>query len=280
MLASALLAARLLPLEAPAMSDLVFEPAAIFSSSQETTHPDSPKGEDKLRVLTYNIRHCAGTDDRLDLERTAKAIGDLKPDFVALQEVDLSVRRSEGVNQPQELGRRLGMHSAFGSFMDYDGGQYGLALLSRFRIKSARALRLPNGHEPRVALFADVVLPSGRTVTLVNLHFDWVSDDGYRFAQASLLATALGSLASPWILMGDFNDQPGSRTIKLFQNMAVEAKKPSSNRFTFSSIKPESEIDFIFAAPAKEWTVGEGRVIDLPVVSDHRPVLSELVLRR
>ena len=280
MLASALLLSTVLSQSNSAMKDLVFEPAPIFSIAPAAASQKQTTGDERFRVLSYNIRHCAGTDDRLDLARTAKAIGDLRPDFVGLQEVDQSAKRSGGVNQPQALGRSLSMNAAFGSFMDYDGGQYGLAVMSRFPIKSARAIRLPDGNEPRVALLAEALLPSGRVVTVVNVHFDWVDDDGFRFAQASRLASALGQLTTPYILLGDFNDQPGSRTIKLFQRMAVEAKKPASNRLTFSSITPEVEIDFIFAAPSNAWKVGAAKVIDLPQVSDHRPVLAELVLKR
>jgi endonuclease/exonuclease/phosphatase family metal-dependent hydrolase len=203
----------------------------------------------------------------------------MRPDFVGLQEVDQGVGRSESVNQPSELAKRLKMDAAFGSFMSYGGGEYGLAILSRRPIKSARALRLLNGNEPRVALFVDVVLPDGQAVTLVNVHFDWVDDDGFRFAQATQLAGVLKTLQTPYVLLGDFNDEPGSRTIRLFQGLAAEAKKPSADRFTFSSIRPEKEIDFIFAGPADRWKIGAAKVQDVAIVSDHRPVIAALTLK-
>lgn len=258
-----------------------FEPAPIFSLLKPVQRAGqaSPIRDQKLRILSYNIRHCAGTDDKLDVARTADAIKTVGPDFVGLQEVDKEVGRSESVNQPSVLGKKLGMDAAFGSFMDFDGGEYGLAVLSKHPLRSARSLRLPAGNEPRVALFAEAVLPDGQTITLVNVHFDWVDDDGFRFSQASHLAEVLKSLKTPFVLLGDFNDEPGSRTIKLFRSMAQEAKKPSGDHFTFSSIKPEKEIDFIFASPAARWKVGTAKVLNVPVVSDHRPVEAELILR-
>ena len=60
----------------------------------------------------------------------------LKPDLVALQEVDQRVRRSGSVDQAAELGKLTGMHHAFGSFFKYDGGNYGMAVLSRWRPRS------------------------------------------------------------------------------------------------------------------------------------------------
>lgn len=238
-----------------------------------------PESDLKIRAASYNIRHGAGTDDKLDLERTAKTMAAFKADIIGLQEVDLNCKRSGSVNQPRELGRKLNMHAAFGAFMDYDGGQYGMAILSRYPLVNTQSIRLPNGNEPRVALQAEVRLPNGESLVVVNVHFDWVDDDKFRFAQASFLADHLKKLDKPYILLGDFNDQPGSRTIKLFQSLAVEADKPEKNRLTFSSIKPEVEIDFIFAAPAARWRVGRSKVLDVPVVSDHRPIVTDLVLR-
>ena len=247
-------------------------------SSFALTRKAKPQTDTKIRAASYNIRHCAGTDDKLDLERTAKTMATFKADIIGLQEVDLNCKRSGSVNQPRELGRRLKMHAAFGAFMDYDGGQYGMAILSRYPLVNTQSIRLPNGHEPRVALQAEVRLPNGESLVVINVHFDWVDDDKFRFAQASSLADHLKKLDKPYILLGDFNDQPGSRTIKLFQSLAVEADKPENNRLTFSSIKPEVEIDFIFAAPAVRWRVGQARVLDVPVVSDHRPVVTDLTL--
>ena len=47
-----------------------------------------PKGEGNLRVLTFNIRHCAGNDDVINYDRTAAVINGMEPDVVCLQEVD------------------------------------------------------------------------------------------------------------------------------------------------------------------------------------------------
>lgn len=81
------------------------------------------------------------------------------------------------------------------------------------------------------------------------------------------------------MLLGDFNDGPDSRTLRLFGTLAKEATKPKADRFTFSSTKPESEIDFIFTSPADRWTAKGTRVVTEPVASDHRPVFTQLTLR-
>jgi endonuclease/exonuclease/phosphatase family metal-dependent hydrolase len=237
---------------------------------------ETPAARATLRVVSYNIRHGRGSDDSLDLARTAAVLRALAPDLVGLQEVDRLVTRSGGVDQAAALGRTLGMHHAYGAFMAYQGGHYGMGILSRHPVVGSRSIALPEGNEPRVALAVDIALPGGDTISAVNVHFDWVGDDTFRFAQASALAAVLDTLPRPWVLLGDFNDQPGSRTIALFRSRAVEARKPAADRFTFSATAPEREIDFIFAAPASAWEVGEARVIDEPRASDHRPVLATL----
>jgi|CXWK01.1.fsa_nt_gi endonuclease/exonuclease/phosphatase family metal-dependent hydrolase len=251
--------------------------AAIYASAAGVGL--TPQSATSLRVVSYNIKHGRGNDNAVDLMRTAGVLRTLAPDIVGLQEVDRIAERSGKVDEARVLGESLGLNHAFGRFMDFQGGAYGLAVLSRYPITLARELRLPDGNEPRVALAVDVRLPDGRPLTIVNLHFDWVDDDGFRFAQAQKLTEFLDALTQPYILLGDFNDEPESRTLGLFTTRAAEATKPRDNRLTFSSTKPVKEIDFIFMAPRQAWTADEVRVIDEPVASDHRPLLAVLTLR-
>ena len=228
-------------------------------------------------MVTYNIRHGRGMDDVVDLERTADVLRAVAPHLIGLQEVDREVERSGWVDQAAELGRLLDMTPVFGAFMEYQGGQYGMALLSGLPLGRSWEIELPEGEEPRIALAAEVVLPEGDTVVAVNVHFDWIEDDVDRFRQASALSRVLDALPHPWILLGDFNDEPGSRTLALFHERATEAPKAEGHRFTFSTDDPRKEIDFVFASPASAWSVPEARVVDERVASDHFPVVVEWV---
>ncbi len=230
------------------------------------------------RAVSYNIKHGHGNDDVVDLVRSADVLQRYAADFIGLQEVDENTARCGAVNQASWLGERLGYHAAFGPFMDYDGGRYGLAILTRHPIVRTQVLRLKTGNEPRVALLVDVRLPDDRVLSVINLHFDWVNDDGFRFAQAQEVARFLKTLDTPYILLGDFNDGPDSRTLALFKALAAEAKKPVADRYSFSSIQPEKEIDFLFAAPAARWKFPRVFLGDEPVVSDHRPLIVDLHL--
>jgi endonuclease/exonuclease/phosphatase family metal-dependent hydrolase len=245
--------------------------ALLFPAGAPALQPGSD-----LRVLTYNIKHGRGNDNVVDLGRTAAVIRTQKPDIVGLQEVDDRAERSGRVPEAAYLGNLLELNHAFGRFMDYQGGAYGMAILSRFPIEATEEVRLPEGNEPRIALSARLRLPDNQQLAIVNVHFDWVRDDGFRFTQAEALTKYLDALKMPYILLGDFNDVPDSRTLALFKSRAGEAVKPDTDRFTFSSTEPAKEIDYIFFAPAAAWRAREVRVIDEGVASDHRPVLAVL----
>jgi endonuclease/exonuclease/phosphatase family metal-dependent hydrolase len=236
----------------------------------------APRQEDIIRVVTYNIKHGRGNDEVVDLDRTAAVLRALRPDIVGLQEVDDGAKRSGNVREAEHLGKSLGIHRAFGKFMDFQGGAYGMAILTKYPIESSSEVRLPEGNEPRVALSVRVTLPDKQLLSIVNVHFDWVRDDSFRFAQAQALTKHLDALTTPYILLGDFNDVPESRTLALFRSRTGEAAKPKEDRLTFSSTEPSKEIDYIFFAPASRWQAREVRVINEPVASDHRPVLAVL----
>ncbi len=230
------------------------------------------------RVVSYNIHHGLGMDDSVNLERTARVLRTLQADIAGLQEVDSSVQRSGGVDQAATLGEMVGMEHAFGAFMDYDGGRYGMAILSKFPIVRSESVRLPEGNEPRVALAAEIRMPDSSAVMVVNVHFDWVESDTFRFAQATALAEYLRGLTMPYILLGDFNDVPESRTLALFQGLATEVDKPAGNNLTFPSDQPVKEIDYVFVSPAERWTQQGARPIGERRASDHRPVLAVVQL--
>ena len=253
--------------------------AAVVTQFVRREDGTNATGELPLRAASYNIKHSYGMDGTINLARTADVLRGLDADFIGLQEVDLGVARSNGDNQANVLAGSLSMHPAFGSFMDFGGGQYGMAILSRHPIVNVTSLPLPNGNEPRIALVVEARLPDGSTVLVVNVHFDWVADDAFRFQQASTLAEFLRTVSTPFILLGDFNDQPGSRTMKVFEDIATEAAKPAGDRLTFPSDTPTKEIDFIWYSPEASWRLKSTEVVHEAVASDHRPVVADLLLQ-
>ena len=51
------------------------------------------------------------------------------------------------VDQAVALGEMLGMQAHFGDFMPYQGGEYGMAVLSRWPVVSVTNHRLPDGEQ-------------------------------------------------------------------------------------------------------------------------------------
>jgi len=226
-----------------------------------------------IRVLCWNLHHGVGGDGKLDLPRIAKVIQEAKPDLVALQEVDKNCRRSRKVDQAAELGKLTGMHTTYGKAMDFDGGEYGQAILTKKPPQLVKVHRLPGKGEPRIA-FEALISINNMKLSFVTVHLDL--DAAQRLSQTETLIQALsGNPSHPLILCGDFNDIPNSPAIKAFS----KAFRPVAKRepaLTCPVDKPDSEIDHVFlrGLEAAEPVV----VLPEAVASDHRPLLVELKL--
>ncbi len=232
---------------------------------------------DTVRVLAYNIHHGAGMDEGLDLARIAALIREVNPDLVALQEVDSVTTRTERVDQAAELGRLTGMKPIFGRFMPYREGAYGMALLSAWPIDAATNLRLPDGTEPRTALSAVVVSPkTGRRLRLVGIHLYRTVDE--RLAQALALEDHLQGDTLPTILAGDFNSTPED-TVMQHLGHAWHIVPKGEDHFTFPSYAPDQEIDYFLLQPQARFNVIAQRLLDEPIISDHRPLVLDVVLK-
>ncbi len=243
--------------------------------------PDEPPTADTLRVLAYNIHHAEGMDSVIDLQRIADLIMEVDPDIVTLQEVDSMVTRTDRVNQAAVLGRLTGMTPVFGRFMPYQGGAYGMAILSRWRIRDIDNYRLPDGAEPRTALTVVITSPTtGQPIRVSGIHFYRTETE--RAAQAESLMGYLAATAQPGmpsILAGDFNSEPRTRVINELRSGWTIVDKGRGN-LTFSSFDPVREIDFMMYRPADRFEVLGQWLIDEPVISDHRPVVTDFIIRR
>jgi len=236
---------------------------------------------DTLRVMAYNIHHAEGMDEVIDLDRIAALIREVDPDVVTLQEVDSVVARTNSVDQALELASLTGYQPVFSQFMPYQGGGYGMAVLSRLPVAESRTLRLPDGEEPRTSLSVTLRSEKGLRYRIVGIHF--YMTENQRLAQArkteELLGddVLLGNDVLPTILLGDFNSQLGDSVMThLSQSWTIVEK--GVDHFTFPSYAPEKEIDFLLFRPANRFEVINQFLIDEPVISDHRPYVVDLVI--
>ena len=227
-----------------------------------------------LRVLSYNIRHAEGMDTRIDLKRIAGVIARSDPDLVALQEVDNRCKRSGDSDLAAELGRSLGMRHKFGKCMDYQGGEYGTAILSRLCIADTVRHPLPEGAEPRCAL--EVQVRPDRMpfpISFVCIHNDG-GDSTIGVEQVKALLNGLDGRTNPIILAGDFNAKSTDRSMRLLREAQWNVLEKEAEP-TWPADRPRVEIDFIVLRNFPEITIDHG-VIDERVASDHRPVYATI----
>jgi endonuclease/exonuclease/phosphatase family metal-dependent hydrolase len=259
------------------LAALMLFTATAFADSGDT---ESGGEQLRLRVLSYNIHHGEGIDRKLDLPRIADVIKSVKPDLVALQEVDRGTERTDKVDQPAELARLTGMNVVFGGNIRYQGGDYGNAVLSRLPVKRHKNHLLPlfdNG-EQRGVLEVEVEMPNANGLLLfLATHLDHRAGDRERVASAKaineLIATSVSQLA---VLAGDLNDLPESKTLREFGTMWTGANEQVLP--TVPVNQPSKQIDFILFRPAERWKTIEVRVLDEAVASDHRAIFAVLEL--
>ena len=99
----------------------------------------------ETRLMSYNVKNGQGMDGFADYGRTANVILKEKPDVVALQELDSATMRSKGAYVLGELAQRTGMHATYAPAIDFDGGKYGIGILSKERPLSDSAAETPAG---------------------------------------------------------------------------------------------------------------------------------------
>lgn len=225
-----------------------------------------------LRVLSYNVHHGEGTDGKADLRRLAKLIRDADPDLVALQEVDHKAKRTGGVDQTAELARLTGLYGTFGKAIDFQGGEYGQAILSRFPLGATTIHKLPGDPkaEQRIA-FELRVMVRDRELSFVSTHLDH-QNAKVRQQQAAKLNEVLTSSEVPRILVGDLNATPDSAVLEALRQKWTVATA-DKKLVTFPAGRPTRQIDYVLYRPAERFRVVEARVIDEAVISDHRPVV-------
>lgn len=234
----------------------------------------------KLKVLSYNI-HIGNPPSKpgvTDLNGIAKVINESDADLVALQEVDIYTNRSgKDLDQAKELAKLTNRHCYFAKTIDHDGGEYGIAILSKFPIvkKESHLLPIAEGvrSEQRAIAIATVEIEKGMFLDFATTHFDLTPQT--RLLQSAFIVDLVQRRNHPIILGGDFNAVPNTDEIRLLDRYFKRSEIP--NGFTIPVGKPNREIDFIMHAPENSFKVDRHEVIPEHFASDHLPVLVEIV---
>jgi endonuclease/exonuclease/phosphatase family metal-dependent hydrolase len=228
--------------------------------------------------MTYNIHVGVGMDKKLDLPRIAAVIKHEHVDLVGLQEVDRGVERTQRLDEIAELARLTRMDYAFAFNLKYQGGQYGVAILSRYPIRATdhRLYKNTREAERRGFIRAEVMI-DGRIVNFVTTHLDYQYEDG-RVFEAEQLLSALKDVKGPLVVVGDFNDIPTGGAYQLMRDQFADAwvdTRANDSGFSYPADKPAKRIDYIWFRRADP--VGAKRTwIRNTLASDHVPVVADL----
>jgi endonuclease/exonuclease/phosphatase family metal-dependent hydrolase len=251
-----------------------------------------------MRVATWNVLNARSTSDgRVDLERFRGAVASLDADVLALQEVDRHQERSLGADLTAIAADAMGavahrfVPTLVGSPEEWvpagdadalSAPAYGVALLSRRRVTTWRAISLPRvtvpapvrhrddllpslvREEPRVAVVARVEGPSG-PVTVVNAHLSFVPWwNGHQLR--TLVRTLRNRAEAPHLLMGDLN--MGAQRARRVTGMTSLVSER-----TFPAHAPTVQLDHVLADRAPRVLAAEARWLP---VSDHRALVVDL----
>ncbi|HEY9375939.1 MAG TPA: endonuclease/exonuclease/phosphatase family protein [Jiangellaceae bacterium] len=234
-----------------------------------------------MRAATFNIHHGVGMDGRLDLERVAQTIESLDADVIGLQEVDRRFgERSQFLDQPRVLSRRLGMRLAYGPALDLEplhAGEprrrYGNAVLSRYPIVRRRNMTLPRtaAVEQRALLRARIDL-GDRVVDAYTTHLE-AHDKGQRALQAAAVATTLASSDRPCLLLADLNARPDGVEMAAIAAVLDDAWTVGTGHGrTHPATAPTRRIDAVLHSAD---LVATAAWVVATTASDHRPVVVE-----
>ena len=230
--------------------------------------------EKPIAIASYNIRSFRGMDNVRDVDRTIAALKKIPFDICGLQEVR---KTDEDETAPiEQAAAKLGMKAYFAQTLARPGFIYGIGLLSKipYEVVEVVKLRVPEGQEPRSAIFAKVTLPNG-SFYLVNTHIGANNDAGRKMQMEHILETIREKGYTPVLLIGDMNSHYGSETMKLLHDDWMIF---GDGTLTAPAEKPRWRFDYIAGYPKDAFRGANYRVIDDPTSSDHRPVVMELEL--
>lgn len=240
-------------------------------------------GNNVIRVMTYNVHHCNPPEKPhvIDVNAIASVIKKQNADIVAVQEVDVNTARSGKINEAEQLARYAGYKSFFfAKAMDYDGGQYGILILSKYPLSDTKAYPLPvsaaNGGEQRMLATGKVTLPGGKTFRFGCTHLEAYNKTS-RVLQIKEICRIAEETSSPFIVAGDFNSNEGGEVINMLDEHFTRSCTNCPS--TFWEGGKTGAIDFIAFRPKDVCTVLSHTVVQNKEASDHMPVVAELQLK-
>lgn len=222
--------------------------------------------------MSYNVKNCIGMDDMVDYARVAGVIDKVNPEVVAIQELDSATGRSKNSYVLGELAKLTGMHATYAPAIAYDGGKYGIGMLSKEEPVHVYRHALPGREEARILLVAEF-----KEYVYCCMHLSLTEED--RMASLPIIKKATSEFTKPVWIAGDWNDTPESSFVQELGKDFHILNVPGDD--TFPSDEPNQTLDYI-AVRKDSLQIGEffAYVPEASVESDHRPVVVHVKKRR
>lgn len=253
------------------MKHLLIALLFVFLGYGKTNGEELPDRD--IRVMSYNIRNGIGMDGKMDFQRIADVIGKASPDIVALQEIDSMTNRSGQHDVLVEVAKRTAMYPMFAKAIDYDGGKYGIGILSKEKPLRSFRYSLPGREEKRTMLVVEF-----NQYVYCNVHLSLAEED--QAASLDMIKKATSSFDKPVLMAGDMNATPGSPFLQALQKdfRVISSLK----EYTSPADEPKELIDYILTRTqdTARLYVKDARVLPEAVASDHRPVLVDLMWKQ
>lgn len=249
----------------------IISSCSIYEYAEKEVIEVESKSIDATRIVTYNVKHCMGTDGNIDYDRTAWVIECFDADIVALQELDSVNTTFYGLVDGQELADRLDLHFTFGSAILRNDGEYGVGLLSKEVPLHYSNFALPGTEELRTLLFVEF-----QEYYVAVTHLSLTAAD--RLESIEIISEMAAQYSDkPIFLCGDFNATPSSETIQLLMNDFTILSDTTA--YTFSSEDPSKTIDYISAYKDDyNYTITSRGVIYGVTASDHLPMYVDVIV--
>jgi endonuclease/exonuclease/phosphatase family metal-dependent hydrolase len=224
-----------------------------------------------MRVVTWNIHGCVGSRQQFDPHGTTRVLQRLRPDVVALQEVDARSERALGFDSFAHFADHGGGYAAEARTITSEDGDYGHMVISRWPIRMQTVHDISHAvHEPRKVIDA-YIERKGHVLRVLAAHFGLNLRE--RRAQIEALMEIIGrDGTTPTLLLGDFNQvRRRGRLHKAlspdFGCVAVPA--------TFPAKRPFFPLDRVWGRPSNLIeTTSVYR--EAAHASDHLPLVAEL----
>lgn len=227
----------------------------------------------QLKVLCYNIHHAnpPSKPGVIDIDAIVRVVKDSNADIIALQEVDKHTKRSGNIDEAKLIAEKTGLNYQFFKAIDHDGGEYGLAILSRYPLSDTKLIPLPQQITAEKRILAYVTLEvNGKQFIFANTHLDATRTHENRNLQMQHILKTFENAKLPIILCGDFNSVTGSEAINLLDQQFKRTCVQNCEG-TVPQDKPRRTIDYI-ATKNVDWALLSHEVIAETYASDHRPI--------